>query len=159
MLRVRPAPYRAAAYIGVHRPLVRRASLRSPAAPSNANVRSAADRGQHRQAAGVVAQGRLTRRSPLQHLVVENLPELKKRVRQHGSSAHEVVEARLVVVFRARPVGRFQKLRVPYNYSRGRITILDRATLETSTCECYDAIKKLSLKASVARLGMSANGT
>jgi len=32
-------------------------------------------------------------------------------------------------------------------YSRGRITILDRATLETSTCECYDAIKKLSLRA------------
>jgi CRP-like cAMP-binding protein len=32
-------------------------------------------------------------------------------------------------------------------YSRGRITILDRATLETSACECYDAIKKLSLRA------------
>jgi CRP-like cAMP-binding protein len=31
-------------------------------------------------------------------------------------------------------------------YSRGRITILDRARLETCTCECYAAIKKLSLR-------------
>ncbi len=32
-------------------------------------------------------------------------------------------------------------------YSRGRITILDRSRLETCTCECYEAIKKLSLRA------------
>ena len=31
-------------------------------------------------------------------------------------------------------------------YSRGRITILDRAALEARACECYHAIKSLSLK-------------
>jgi Mn-dependent DtxR family transcriptional regulator len=33
-------------------------------------------------------------------------------------------------------------------YSRGRITILDRAELEAYACECYDAVKheNLSLK-------------
>ena len=27
-------------------------------------------------------------------------------------------------------------------YSRGRITVLDRAGLETRTCECYAVVKK-----------------
>ena len=31
-------------------------------------------------------------------------------------------------------------------YSRGRITILDRATLEACACECYGAIRNLSLR-------------
>ena len=31
-------------------------------------------------------------------------------------------------------------------YSRGRITILDRAALEAHACECYHAIKNLALK-------------
>ncbi len=31
-------------------------------------------------------------------------------------------------------------------YSRGRITILDRAALEAHACECYQTIKSLSLK-------------
>jgi Mn-dependent DtxR family transcriptional regulator len=29
-------------------------------------------------------------------------------------------------------------------YSRGRITILDRAALEACACECYEVIRKLS---------------
>ncbi len=31
-------------------------------------------------------------------------------------------------------------------YSRGRITILERVALEAHACECYHAIKRLSLK-------------
>ena len=33
-------------------------------------------------------------------------------------------------------------------YSRGRITILDRAALEGCACECYEVIRKLSTVAS-----------
>jgi len=33
-------------------------------------------------------------------------------------------------------------------YSRGRITILDRAALEECACECYEVIRKLSTVAS-----------
>ena len=32
-------------------------------------------------------------------------------------------------------------------YGRGRITILDRRGMEACACECYQAVKKLSLKA------------
>jgi hypothetical protein len=37
--------------------------------------------------------------------------------------------------------GRLQKDRL-IKYSRGRITVLDRAGLEKRTCECYAVVKK-----------------
>jgi len=37
--------------------------------------------------------------------------------------------------------GRLQKMGV-IEYSRGHITVLDRATLETLSCECYAVVKR-----------------
>jgi hypothetical protein len=37
--------------------------------------------------------------------------------------------------------GKLQKLGV-IEYSRGRITVLDRPRLETLSCECYAVVKK-----------------
>ena len=37
--------------------------------------------------------------------------------------------------------GNLQKARL-INYSRGHITVLDRAGLEARVCECYDVVKK-----------------
>jgi hypothetical protein len=34
-------------------------------------------------------------------------------------------------------------------YSRGRITILDRAELEACACECYEAIKRENLSVKI----------